>query len=243
MWNFITKPLLDVDGYSGANYKCALLIHAVTVAVRAVLCVPVLAVCALNKAAVATRGVAVWKRVVHVPLVCVSCITNASLVVLAGVCFYSAIQCMAALPETLAALIPVTLLLLAGGALCVVTVKLFEDLFSRRVEKVKTFVDTDNTFEEVYKDRVECTKEEVDELPFSQLFNLSPEMVLFVDHVEMCPDETALIRVVDDEGYTPLYKRRVLRNKNNERYIRFNGRELYLDENKTKPIIVKKEED
>lgn len=82
--------------------------------------------------------------------------------------------------------------------------------------------------------------EDIEELPFCQLFIISPDMSLLVDHVEMCPDETAFIRVVDEEGYTPLYKRKVRRNKAGYRFIVFNGTNHYLDDKKTQPVITKK---
>lgn len=82
--------------------------------------------------------------------------------------------------------------------------------------------------------------EDIEELPFCQLFIISPDMSLLVDHVEMCPDETAFIRVVDEEGYTPLYKRKVRRAKAGNRFIVFNGTNHYLDDKKTQPIITKK---
>lgn len=78
-----------------------------------------------------------------------------------------------------------------------------------------------------------------DELPFCQLFNLGAEMCLLIDHIEMCPDETAFIRVVDDEGYTPLYKRKVKRDKAGNRFIIFNSINHYLDDRKTQPIVIK----
>lgn len=79
----------------------------------------------------------------------------------------------------------------------------------------------------------------IEELPFCQLFAVGPDMSLLVDHVEMGPDEVAYIRVVDDEGYTPLYKRKVRRDKAGNRFIVFNGTNHYLDDNKTQPGIRK----
>lgn len=79
-----------------------------------------------------------------------------------------------------------------------------------------------------------------EELPFCQLFTLGPDMCLLVDHIEMDPDEVAFIRVVDDEGYTPLYKRKVRRDKVGNRFIVFNGSNHYLDDNKTQPVITRK---
>lgn len=79
-----------------------------------------------------------------------------------------------------------------------------------------------------------------EDITFCQLFEVGADMCLLVDHVEMCPDETAFIRVVDDEGYTPLYKRKVRRDKAGNRFIVFNGTNHYLDDKKTQPISIKK---
>ena len=81
---------------------------------------------------------------------------------------------------------------------------------------------------------------EEEDITFCQLFAVGDDMCLLVDHVEMCPDETAFIRVVDDEGYTPLYKRKVRRDKAGNRFIVFNGTNHYLDGNKTQPVAIKK---
>ena len=102
---------------------------------------------------------------------------------------------------------------------------------------------TDEEDDDEYEDEEEQEEEEVEdieELPFCQLFTISPDMCLLVDHVEMSPDETAFIRVVDDEGYTPLYKRKVRRDKAGNRFIVFHGTNHYLDDKKTQPVIIKK---
>lgn len=98
-------------------------------------------------------------------------------------------------------------------------------------------------YENYVDESVENVKEEEieEELPFCQLFPLGPDMCLMIDHVEMCPDETAFIRVVDEEGYTPLYKRKVRKDKRKERFIVFNNERYYLNDKKTKPIVPKKE--
>lgn len=95
--------------------------------------------------------------------------------------------------------------------------------------------------EEEYEEYDEEEYDEVIEnLPFCQLFPIGDQMCLLVDHIEMCPDETAFIRVVDDEGYTPLYKRKVRRDKSGNRFIVFNGINHYLDDAKTQPVSIKK---
>lgn len=99
--------------------------------------------------------------------------------------------------------------------------------------------DYDDEYDEdtAIEDDSPVSVDNIEELPFCQLFTVGPDMCLLVDHVEMSPDEVAYIRVVDDEGYTPLYKRKVRRDKAGNRFIVFNSTNHYLDDNKTQPII------
>lgn len=104
-------------------------------------------------------------------------------------------------------------------------------------------IEDDDYEEDEWEDYEEDSTEWADaseELPFCQLFNIGPDMCLLVDHIEMCPDETAFIRVVDDEGYTPLYKRKVKREKDGRRFIVFNGTKHYLNDDKTQPVVTRK---
>lgn len=94
--------------------------------------------------------------------------------------------------------------------------------------------------QDVENETEDDTYDEDEDLRFCQLFRIGDEMCLLIDHVEMCPDETAFIRVVDDEGYTPIYKRKVKRDKFGSRFIVFNGYNCYLDDAKTHPIVPKK---
>lgn len=98
----------------------------------------------------------------------------------------------------------------------------------------------DDVVEEVEEVRWEEMKDDIEELPFCQLFSIGKDMCLMIDHVELCPDETAFIRVVGDESYTHLYKRKVRRDKSDNRFIVFNGKNYYLDNKKTQPIISQK---
>lgn len=111
--------------------------------------------------------------------------------------------------------------------------------FTERFHSDEEYEWIDNGDEEYEVDEEETEEgdDDIEELPFCQLFQLGKEMCLMVDHVEMCPDENAFIRVVDDEGYTPLYKRKVRHDKLGGRYIVFNGQNLYLKDEKTRPII------
>lgn len=108
--------------------------------------------------------------------------------------------------------------------------------------KNKDWEDSEDDNEQECNDEEQADEDDIieEELPFCQLFTIGKEMCLVVDHIEMCPDETAFIRVVDDEGYTPLYKRKVRRDKLDNRFIVFNGENMYLDNKKTQPRITKK---
>lgn len=114
----------------------------------------------------------------------------------------------------------------------------FYDVGKLAYEKLRPNKDEEEEYEEEEDDEYEEDEEE--DIQFCQLFNVGEDMCLLVDHVEMCPDETAFIRVVDEEGYTPLYKRKVRRDKASNRFIVFNGTNHYLDDNKTQPIAIKK---
>lgn len=83
--------------------------------------------------------------------------------------------------------------------------------------------------------------DEKEELYFSQIIRLDEDMDLHIVQVEMCPDETALVRVVSDEDFTPIYKRKVRYDKRGGRFIVFGGQNLYLDDAKTQPIVKGKE--
>ena len=99
--------------------------------------------------------------------------------------------------------------------------------------------DEECEYDEETEDDSPVSVDGIEEIPFCQLFTIGPDMCLLVDHVEMSPDEVAYIRVVDDEGYTPLYKRKVRRDKKGNRFIVFNGTNHYLDDSKTQPTIRK----
>lgn len=111
----------------------------------------------------------------------------------------------------------------------------FRSLFSRDVDD-----EEEDDPDEGVDEEEPAPADDIEELPFCQLFRIGTDMCLLVDHIEMCPDETAFIRVVDDEGYTPLYKRKVRRDKAGNRFILFNGTNHYLDDSKTQPTSIKK---
>lgn len=113
----------------------------------------------------------------------------------------------------------------------------FRSLFSEDDEDIE---DEEIADEDIEDGEHSAYDDDEDDLHFCQLFTIGEEMCLLVDHIEMCPDETAFIRVADDEGYTPLYKRKVRRDKLGNRFIIFNSTNHYLDDSKTQPVSIKK---
>lgn len=258
-YDAITRPLIDSARFSGANRLAAMLLNGMSVAVRAVLTLPALAALAPNYAAQRLREGVVrnpFKLLLCAALTLAACVVNSVIAAIAIMCVVAAIQLVPTVMETPTVLVAIVLLLVATVALVKAVISLFRLLLctdtskqqkpARAAEKpAKSATDEPVNTPTIVKVKVEKEEkqedEEIEDLPFCQLFNISTEMVLLVDHVEMCPDETAFIRVVDEDGYTPLYKRKVRKDKQDRRYIAFNGEQLYLVPEKTKPIVSRKE--
>lgn len=109
----------------------------------------------------------------------------------------------------------------------------WEQEFTKRYADSNDEEDTKEGGSEGFEDR--------EELYFSQIIRLSEDMDLHIVQVEMCPDETAFVRVVSEEDFTPIYKRKVRYDKRGGRFIVFGGEHLYLDDAKTQPIVKGKE--
>lgn len=71
-----------------------------------------------------------------------------------------------------------------------------------------------------------------------QIFPIDDNTCIGVQFVDMCPDETAHIRVIGDTTFSQIYKKRVLREKTygRERYFMLNGEKYYLRPDTTQPI-------
>lgn len=78
---------------------------------------------------------------------------------------------------------------------------------------------------------------EEDPFSFCQLFVLNNDTSLIIDHVEYCPEETAFIRIITDDAYSPLYKRKVTKDKLKNRFITYDKHKLFLDDKKTQPKV------
>lgn len=97
-------------------------------------------------------------------------------------------------------------------------------------EHTKSEVEVIEVFDEI-------EDEEEDVFAMQQLIPLNKDTSIIVDHVELCPEETAFIRIISDDAFSAIYKRRVYRNKLGDRYFKYNNKCIYLDDEKTKPIV------
>lgn len=257
---WITRPVVKdewFDRYSGffwvlAPVGCAIT-NALAVAVKALLVGLSLAVAAPSHAARRLREAEsqnLLSLLIRALLTVIAFVVNGAFVALAAWVAVNAVQLLPTVLETPTVIVAIALLAAIAVVLVKVAISLFRTLLCTATEEQEEPA-VEPAVEPVMQSVVEKEEdeegagaegeEEVEDLPFCQLFNISTEMVLLVDHVEMLPDETAFIRVVDEDGYTPLYKRRVRRDKEDKRYIAFNGEKLYLAPEKTKPTVNRKE--
>ena len=63
-----------------------------------------------------------------------------------------------------------------------------------------------------------------EELPFIQLWKLNDRESLALREIIRTPDETAVVYVINDEGYTKNFRRRVYEGS----YIKVDGKKFYL---------------
>lgn len=93
-----------------------------------------------------------------------------------------------------------------------------------------------------YNDEVQDAPSKYDNLPempeMCQIFPIDDDTCIGVQFVDMCPDETAHIRVIGDTTFSQIYKRRVYREKTHEkrRYFMLNGERYFLRPDTTQPI-------
>lgn len=233
-FRFVTNFWIKYQKFRGASRICAIFLNffllifkLATCGVVLLICAPHLAVCALRSG----HRMTALKWVLYVILVIVSLTLDIPVLLVSVVLALAACRLLLDCQFITA---------LVCGVICWILIRvetpLLSALFCRSSE---TGIDEDDEDEE----EVELEygeDEDIDDLIFCQLFTLGEDMCLLIDHVEMCPDETAFIRVVGEEGYTPLYKRKVRRDKRGGRYIVFNGSNYYLDDSKTQPTVIKK---
>lgn len=242
---FMLHTWIEYQKFRGASKICALLLNFFLLLFKLVFCGVALLILVPHLAAIhliSKKPRTPFTIILYVVCVVISLIADIPLVLLTLIGVYG---CVSTLPYALTS--PgMFVIAVLSGVLTFFLGKLSWKLISSIFLSRETITEEDNVEEEEEVEEVEQDKEDVEDyddtedITFCQLFKLGTEMCLLIDHIEMCPDETALIRVVHDEGYTPLYKRRVKRDKEGNRFITFNGTDYYLDDKKTQPIISKK---
>lgn len=128
----------------------------------------------------------------------------------------------------------------AGGQLHPEETSIFDDMKEYILSSFRFLTGKEKEVEDV-DDEDEDDEEEIenDKFSFVQRFALDKNTSLLIDHVEYCPDETAFIRIVSEDDYSKLYKRKVYRDKRDGRYIKHNENKWYLDDKVTQPIVVR----
>lgn len=242
---FTLHTWIKYQKFKGASAICAIFLNFLLLIFKMVFCGIALLVLAPHMAAlhlISRRQESTSRNIVRIILyvlcVVISLVLDIPIILVALV---GVVGCVGLIPEVLTNP-PTIVAVIVFGAVAVIFGKLAFTLISGLFVKRLPEIVEEDTVEDVEEEVTEYTDEDgdIEELPFCQLFRIGTEMCLLIDHVEMCPDETAFIRVVDDEGYTPLYKRKVRRDKRGNRFIQFNGENLYLKDEKTQPIITKK---
>lgn len=235
---FILCFWIKYQKFKGASRVCAIFLNCLLLIAKLVFCGVILVIYAPHLAANALLNrpePGLFQKVLYVLTVLVSLVIDIPLLLICVLGVLMTGQFIAG-----SQFIEAVLFGLLSWALIKMELPLVKSLFCKSpVEELEDEEEVE-TYEEEEEVVGRENDEEIEDLPFCQLFPIGTEMCLLIDHVEMCPDETAFIRVVDEEGYTPLYKRKVRRDKKGNRFIVFNSTNLYLKDEKTQPIITKK---
>lgn len=72
---------------------------------------------------------------------------------------------------------------------------------------------------------------------FMQYFTKSDEIGIGLEYIEMCPDETAVLRIVGETTFSKQYRRRIYTGKRGEKFFKLNGEQYYIRQSKAKPVV------
>lgn len=237
---FMVNSWIKYERFKGASRICAIFLNFLLLLFKLIFCGIGLLVMAPHLGAnhlLSKYNLSIPQKLLYALLVIVSLILDIPIMLIALFCVIAGIEFMSGIFTNIFMIIPTAVFggiaVLLGKVLIIFVTSLFSKPLTDTVEE-------DTEYEEDYEPQPDIEDSDYDELAFCQLFTIGTEMCLLINHIEMCPDETAFIRVVDDEGYTPLYKRKVRRDKGGNRFIVFNSTHYYLDDKKTQPIITKK---
>lgn len=119
-----------------------------------------------------------------------------------------------------------------GSAPFILFIWFFRKFFEYREQKMIEHIEKEES--EITEAMDDISSGDIPE--FCQFFSVSSEMGIGVEHVEMSPDETAIIRVVGETTFSKRYKRKVYRDKRGQRFFKLNSECYYLRDGSTKPI-------
>ena len=228
--------------FRGASRVCAIFLNFVILILKLAVCGVILVICAPHSAAQALRNkrdLGLFGGLLYILLTTVCLVIDLPLA--AGCVLGLVLAVRFVIDQQLleAAIFAVVFGFLSKGVWILLRTPFYctQTSYSSRI--VEESDDEQEDDEQVDVTWTEADEAELEEIVFCQLFPLGEEMCLIIDHVEMCPDETAFIRVLSEDAYTPLYKRKVRRDKAGNRFIVFSGLNYYLDDSKTKPTVTK----
>lgn len=240
---FMVNSWIKYERFKGMSRICAIFLNFFILIFKLIFCGVGLLIMAPHIAAnhlLSKYHMTILQKMLYVILVIISLVVDLPIMIILMICVAGCVSLIPDIFTNIFIIIPVALFIGLSRVLCKILIVLVSALFSRTPNNtIEEDVEQEDDEEEYDTDN-STDEDDYDELSFCQLFTIGTEMCLLISHIEMCPDETAFIRVVDDEGYTPLYKRKVRRDKAGNRFIVFNSTNYYLDDKKTQPIITKK---
>mgnify|MGYP000884851034 CR=1 FL=1 len=101
----------------------------------------------------------------------------------------------------------------------------------KRESYVEEVTEEDDECEDVkdLSEALECPE-------FMQYFTKSDEIGIGLEYIEMCPDETAVLRIVGETTFSKQYRRRIYTDKRGEKFFKLNGEQYYIRQSKAKPV-------
>jgi hypothetical protein len=74
---------------------------------------------------------------------------------------------------------------------------------------------------------------------FIQYFEINADMGIGLESIELCPEETAVFRIVGDTDISKQYRRKIYRDTGGEKYLKLNNTNYYLRNQEFTPKVQK----
>lgn len=108
-------------------------------------------------------------------------------------------------------------------------VRLLYRLYNRQLKDKETDDTTDPLDDEI--EYLTTTGQAMPEMQQTIKIRDEPELlVIGIESIQMCPDETAFIRIITNDSFSQIYKRKIHRTKSipYDRYIRIDKQDYYI---------------